>query len=64
MLQKYRGGREKRLFDVRWHETSLLYEEVRKVSVECRLVKPDCCGLRIELRGQVVMDAGQDKAFS
>jgi len=30
-------------------ETSLLYIEVRRVSVECRLVKPDWCGLRSEL---------------
>jgi len=29
-------------------ETSLLYKEVRRVSVECRLVKPDWCGLRTE----------------
>ena len=30
-------------------ETSLLYKEVRRVSVECCLVKPDWCGLRSEL---------------
>src|SRR6218665_324082 len=30
-------------------ETSLLYKEVRRVSVECCFVKPDWCGLRSEL---------------
>ena len=30
-------------------ETSLLYKEERRVSVECRLVKPDWCGMRSEI---------------
>lgn len=30
-------------------ETCLLYKEVRRVSVECRLIKPGKCGLKSKL---------------